>query len=208
MVETMQKERYEWIHSWCDESLNRDLPRVLLIGDSITYGYQEFVREKLKGQFYTDYVATSYSIDMKIYRSLILNFVKDSEYDVIHFNHGLHGKYLSKRSYKARVKKLLDALENKNVVLANSTCVFLSGNKTTDLSWEKRVKERNEALLELAEERGWALNDLYSVSVSVPAEFRFHDGTHYLPEGYKMFAERVSDSIKENYCKKMNITLV
>lgn len=29
------KERFEWVQSWCDEALSDDLPRVLLIGDSI-----------------------------------------------------------------------------------------------------------------------------------------------------------------------------
>ena len=198
----MQKERYEWIHSWCDETLNDELPRVLLVGDSITYGYQEIVREKLKGTFYTDYIATSYSIDMAIYRRLIKDFVKDSKYDVIHFNHGLHGKYMSKRIYKANVKKLAETFEDAKVILATSTCVYLAGNETPDKTWTKRVKERNEALKELMEETGWALNDLYSLSVSIPKEFRSADGTHYMSEGYDMLAERVSECIKDNYYKQ------
>ena len=38
------KEQCEWIHSWCDETLQTDLPRVLLVGDSITHNYQETVK--------------------------------------------------------------------------------------------------------------------------------------------------------------------
>ena len=29
------KEQFEWIHSWCDETMQKDLSRVLLVGDSI-----------------------------------------------------------------------------------------------------------------------------------------------------------------------------
>ena len=54
------KERFEWIHSWCDETAKEDLPRVLLVGDSITYNYQEKVRELLKDVCYVDYISTSY----------------------------------------------------------------------------------------------------------------------------------------------------
>lgn len=43
------KEDFEWIHSWTDYSNNNDLPRILLIGDSITEGYNRIVREKLSG---------------------------------------------------------------------------------------------------------------------------------------------------------------
>ena len=46
--------------------------KVLLIGDSITYNYQNIVREKLKGVAYVDYIATSYGIDTLIYKQLIL----------------------------------------------------------------------------------------------------------------------------------------
>ena len=39
LVEGFMKERFEWIHSWCDYSEKNDLPRVLLVGDSITNAY-------------------------------------------------------------------------------------------------------------------------------------------------------------------------
>ena len=35
------KERFEWVQSWCDEAPSNDLPRVLLIGDSITRQYDD-----------------------------------------------------------------------------------------------------------------------------------------------------------------------
>mgnify|MGYP004680288829 CR=1 FL=1 len=36
-------ETFEWIHSWLDHTDRHDHPRVLLIGDSICNGYEEFV---------------------------------------------------------------------------------------------------------------------------------------------------------------------
>ena len=53
------KERFEWVQSWCDEALSDDLPRVLLIGDSITRQYQDRVRELLRGKCYVDYFSSS-----------------------------------------------------------------------------------------------------------------------------------------------------
>ena len=105
------KEQFEWIHSWCDETALNDLPRVLLVGDSITDGYQAKVRELLKGVCYVDYIATSYAVDSKMYNLLVGAFVADSKYDLIHFNHGLHGIHISKKSYKSRMKKLLSKIE-------------------------------------------------------------------------------------------------
>ena len=193
----MQKERFEWIHSWCDETQNGDLPRVLLVGDSITYGYQEKVRERLKGVCYVDYVATSYAIDGKMYNELVKNFATDSAYALVHFNHGLHGKHISKRSYKSRLVKLLAKIPAK-VIFATSTFIYQAGNKRADASWNKRVRERNEAMREIAAEKGLAIDDLYAVSVAIPKEKRHEDGTHYQAEGYEIFADAVAESIKNN----------
>lgn len=193
----MKKERFEWVHSWCDETLNSDLPRVLLVGDSITHNYQEKVREFLRGICYVDYISTSYAIDTKMYNHVVYNFMTDSKYALIHFNHGLHGKHLSKRSYKSKVEKLLNKV-NIKIILATSTVVFQEGNKQLDSSWMKRVEERNEAVYEIAKEKGYEVDDLYSVSVGIPTEMRYQDGTHYLSDGYEIFANVVAKSIKNN----------
>ena len=193
----MKKEKYEWIHSWCDETLNNDLPRVLLVGDSITHNYQEKVRELLRGICYVDYISTSYAIDTKMYNHLVHNFMTDSEYSLIHFNHGLHGKHLSKRSYKVRMEKLLNKVSIKTI-LATSTIVFQEGNKRLDSSWMKRVRERNEAVYEIANKYGYTVDDLYSVSIGISKENRHQDGTHYLLDGYEIFANAVAESIKNN----------
>ncbi len=192
------KERFEWIHSWCDETLHDDLPRVLLVGDSITHNYQEKVRELLKGVCYVDYISTSYAIDTKIYNHLVYDFMTDSKYDLIHFNHGLHGIHLSKKSYKSRVKKLLSKVDKDvKLILATSTIVYKEGNKRLDQAWMKRVRERNAAVEELAEEKGYTLDDLHAVSVVIPKEYRYEDGTHYLKEGYDMLAETVVECIRK-----------
>ena len=196
------KEQFEWIHSWCDDAGKNDLPRVLLVGDSITYNYQEKVRELLRGVCYVDYISTSYAIDTKMYNHLVYDFMTDDEYALIHFNHGLHGIHLCKRSYQSRVKSLLSKVENgRKIVLATSTIVYKEGNKRLDGAWMKRVKERNAAVLEIAAEKGYAVDDLYSVSVGIPKENRYVDGTHYLPDGYAVFAETVAKCIREQLAK-------
>lgn len=195
----MKKETFEWIHSWQDYTLNDDLKRVLLIGDSITYGYQEKVREKLKGICYVDYLSTSYAIDTKIYNTLVEQFALYNKYDLIHFNHGLHGKHISKKSYKSKIEKLLVKLfKNSKVSLANITIINKEGNRKPDREWMKRVQERNEAIEELAEKYNLTIDDLNSVSKEIKTEDRYSDGTHYLESGYEIFANKVSEFIKEN----------
>lgn len=60
----------------------------------------------------------------------------------------------------------------------------------------KRIKERDATVCELASEKGYVIDDLYSVSVSISKKYRYEDGTHYLEEGYVMLAEKVAECIR------------
>ncbi len=192
----MKKEVHEWIHSWCDETLSEDLPRVLLIGDSITHQYQQQVRELLKGKAYVDYISTSYGIDNPLYNNIIKGFYSNSKYDLVHFNHGLHAWHLSTKSYKNRIDKLLKKLNCKNTIIANSTVVYLKGNKDINQGAQRVVEKRNSALEQIANENGYSFNDLHSVSRTIPPEFRTEDGIHYTEKGSIYLAKQVVEKIK------------
>lgn len=198
----IRKEVVEWIHCWADETDKNDLPRVLLIGDSITNGYQEHVREKLRGVCYVDYISSSFSVEEKRYQLLIDTFFKFSDYDLIHYNFGLHGEHLSKNTYKKWVKKTAERLAEKSkVALVKSTVIFKEGNKKLDNKWMKKVNERNQALEEIAEENKYVIDDLFTASTMVATEKRYPDGTHYLTEGYQELASTVAEFIKKNLKK-------
>lgn len=190
------KERFEWVQSWCDEAPSNDLPRVLLIGDSITRQYQDRVRGLLRGKCYVDYFSSSYAVDSPIYQTLIKAFVGDSKYAIIHFNNGLNGFHIGKSTYKSRLKKLLKTFPNDcKVILANTTFVFEEGNVIPDKMWGKRVSERNVAIAELSEEFGFPMDDLYSVSRTIDSNGRSNDGTHFKEEGIDILANNVVKSI-------------
>lgn len=162
------KEQYEWIHSWVDEAPNSGLPRVVLIGDSITHGYQTLVREKLKGKCYVDYIATSYAIDTNIYNILVETFISDSHYDLIHFNHGLHGKHMTLEVYKTKLESLLKKIGKGAVVLATTTAVREKDSDILEKSWMEKVLERNEAVKDIAISSYYGIDNLYEISLSMP----------------------------------------
>lgn len=190
------KERFEWVQSWCDEAPSNDLPRVLLIGDSITRQYQDRVRELLRGKCYVDYFSSSYAVDSPIYQTLIKAFVGDSKYAIIHFNNGLHGFHIGKSTYKSRLKKLLKTFPNDcKIILANTTFVLEEGKVIPDKMCGKRVSERNVAIAELAEEFGFPIDNLYSVSQTIDSNGRSNDGTHFKEEGIDILANNVVKSI-------------
>lgn len=194
------KEQFEWIHSWSDEADKQDLPRVALIGDSITYGYQTAVRELLRGKCYVDFLATSYAVDTKMYNLLVETFVADNRYDAIHFNHGLHGKHMSAQVYEQKITDLLQKIEkmsNAKIILATTTAVREENSEEFDLSWTEKVTERNEVAARIAEKRNYGLDRLHDLSVTMSAQNRNKDGFHYNENGYALFAERVAASVSD-----------
>ena len=195
-MKMIQKERFEWINSWCDEADKSDKPRILLVGDSITCGYQSIVRELLKDVCYVDYLATSYAVDNKLYSVLVEDFARNSDYAIVHFNHGLHGVHMCPRTYKSKIKNLLLRLSARSkIILADTTIAYKEGNKRQDPVWKKRVSERNEIVAELVTELGCAWDALYEVSVKIPVEDRSADGVHYEPSGYEILADSVAKSV-------------
>lgn len=193
------KERYEWIQSWCDETTQTDKKRLLLIGDSITAGYQTYVRKLLINKYYVDYIALSYSADSSIYKNIINDFFYDSDYTFVHFNHGLHGQHMSKELYKENVSKILDILQTKcKFTLATSTIVFNKGLLKINEQWNKLIDERNRALSELASDYNCKVNDLHFISRQIDIKNRKDDGFHYTDEGYKIFANKVASIYLEN----------
>ena len=65
------------------------LPRVLLIGDSISIGYTPHVRELLKGKANVHRIPTNGGPTTNGVANL-KSWLGDSKWDVIHFNFGLH----------------------------------------------------------------------------------------------------------------------
>ena len=186
------KETYEWIHAWFDENLSNDLPRVLLVGDSITHGYQEKVRELMRGTAYVDYVSLSNAIDQPFYKQVVSSVIESGNYALVHFNHGLHGIHMEKDVYRAEMEAFLSKLKMP-VILVTSTSVRPSAGNAQKL--QMRVAERNDVVREIAAAQGWSVDDLYEVSIHMAEEKCLEDGVHYTQEGYAEFAKQVADCL-------------
>lgn len=190
------KEEFEWIQTWCDYTDKKDLPRVLFVGDSITRAYYEDVRNKLGGKCYVDYVATSYAVDSKVYTDVTAGLAGDSDYALIHFNHGLHGMHMTDKVYGEGIEKLLKEIgKNRKVILATSTIVKESGNARIDYRQTGIILRRNEIVRYIAGKYGYGVDDLYTVSANVPNEMRLGDGVHYTEAGSERLAEHVAKVI-------------
>ena len=88
--------------------MNRsDLPRVLLIGDSITRAYFKGVEQNLRGKAYCARIATSKAIGDPALTAELHIFLNEAKFDVVHFNIGMHGWAYSEDEYRKHLPELL-----------------------------------------------------------------------------------------------------
>lgn len=185
-----------------------DLPRVLIVGDSISIGYTPRVRKALDG------VANVHRPTTNCRWSAfgdenIEEWIGDSKWDVIHFNFGLWDWYGWKQEEKATpesyaanlesiVRKLKDKTDAKLVfAITTPPCIAAEKNAKIVVS-EKRAKEFNNAALAVMEKHGVGINNLYDLVVKDRERFqKGADDVHYTEEGRDVLAAQVAKKIRD-----------
>lgn len=193
-----KKEDIEWLRIWCEDVNEEAAAHVALIGDSITEGYYQAVKDALQGIAKVDYLATSYSIASDMYIETVKNFVKDSAYEVVHYNYGLHAFSVDEAVYEARGKEVLQFIASRTkTVVATITTVLDETLEAENVSWKGKVIARNEKLVRIAKELELEIDDLNHVCKSLGILERNPDGVHFNERGYAALAESVVESIKK-----------
>jgi hypothetical protein len=194
------------------------LPRVLLIGDSISMGYTLDVRELLKGKANVHRIPTNGGPTTNGLKN-IQAWLGDSKWDVIHFNWGLHDlKYIaedpSKRAdpkapgshlqvpladYEKNLAELVKTMQatGAKLIWCNTTHVPAG----SDGRVEGDEVKYNEAAARVMKAAGVPTDDLRAHALAKP-EAQLPANVHYSPEGYRYLAEKVSAVIAEHLPKK------
>jgi hypothetical protein len=195
------------------------LPRVLLIGDSISMGYTLDVREMLKGKANVHRIPTNGGPTTNGLKN-IKAWLGDSKWDVIHFNWGLHDlKYIAEDPSKRADPKapgshlqvpLADYEKNlaELVKLMQATGAKLIWCNTTpvpagsDGRVEGDEKKYNEAAARVMTAAGIPTDDLCTHANVKLKDVQLPANVHYSPSGYHYLAEKVASAIAENLPKK------
>ncbi|HEX2999481.1 MAG TPA: SGNH/GDSL hydrolase family protein, partial [Armatimonadota bacterium] len=167
MSDNLVREKYEWSNIWWDCADDKNLPRVLLIGDSISVGYGPTVTKLLEGKYHVDRLSTSRAVNDPILYKETRMMLVDNHYAAIHFNNGLHGFHLKGPEYDKALREYVDLLQKESggakLIWAASTPIT-APNATDKLSDSNAaVITRNELALKLMQERGIPVDDLYAL---------------------------------------------
>jgi len=180
------------------------LPRVLLIGDSISIGYTLQVRRLLAGKANVQRIpinggATEVGI------SHMAKWLGDAKWDVIHFNFGLHDakqvsqtRFRSSREqYRENLERLVSLMKptGAKLIFATTTPVPHDGVLTPTRRFDD-IAARNEIAKEVMAANGVAIDDLYAAVLPRQSEIGRTNDVHFKPEGYELLAKSVATSIE------------
>jgi len=183
------------------EATDPKLPRVLLIGDSILSGYKATARKLLDGKATVDAWVTPLWVSRPQLLQQFAEVVKGHRYDVVHFNHGLHGfgDRIAKGQYEPLLRKYVPAVrtltQGADLIWASTTPVTTKFfNKALTPEKNPVVVERNTLAAKVMRDNGVVVNDLYALVVGKP-ELRSPDGFHYNRHGKALQGEAVAKAV-------------
>ncbi len=197
----LAREAIEWCNIWIPEANGTQLPRVLLVGDSITGGYAPKVAELLKGKASVARLTTSKSIGDPALLAEVALVLGQCQFDVVHFNNGLHGWGYSEAEYQQHFPELVATIRKHapkaKLIWATITPMRQAGKLNVIVEDTKRVQARNRIAGEIVAREGIAVDNLYSLVKDHP-EYWSADGVHFNGKGIAVEAEQVSQRILES----------
>ena len=190
------------------------LPRVLLIGDSISMGYTIPTRKLLEGQANVHRIPTNGGPTINGLKH-IDQWLGDGKWAVIHFNFGLHDAKLPPEGirhappdvYEKNLRAIVSRLKatGAKLIWATTTPVPTGGVLAPDRRFGS-VDQYNGIAKQVMAENGVAVDDLNAAATPrmneilirrTDAQGKVHWDLHYTPEGYALLAKQVAGSIEQ-----------
>ena len=171
------------------------LPRVLLIGDSVSRGYTLAVRKAMAGKANVHRAPENCGPTANGLKKLDI-WLGVGKWDVIHFNFGIHDRATPAADYEQRLDTIVTKLQatGAKVIWASTTPV---PPDTKDGPAATRVIiEKNEIAARVAQKHGIATDDLFTFITPHLAKVQNPKDVHFNGEGYDLLGAKVAESIE------------
>ncbi|MCB1090610.1 MAG: SGNH/GDSL hydrolase family protein [Verrucomicrobiae bacterium] len=170
------------------------LPRVLLIGDSVSRGYTQAVRKALAGKANVHRAPANCGPTASGIKNIEV-WLGDGKWDVIHFNFGIHDRNTPLADYTQRLGQLVERMKQTGarLVWATTTPIPDDPEKKQTAS---SIVERNAAAAEVMKTHRVATDDLFGAVTPHLAEYQNPNDVHFNGPGYDFLGGTVADSIQ------------
>jgi len=196
------REAIEWCDIWISHANETNLPRVLLIGDSIARDYYPEVEKRLSGKAFVGRLATSRFVTDPVLLKEIESVLGGGKFDVIQFNNGMHGWQHSEAEYRKAFPKLIKTIRahapQARLIWANTTPLRDGKGVTYDTNAQysdDRIAVRNSLAAEVMAAEKIPIVDL---NAAVRGHSEFHsDNVHFNGQGSQILAAQVFAAVEK-----------
>lgn len=170
------------------------LPRVLLIGDSVSRGYTQAVRVALAGKMNVHRAPENCGPTANGVKKIEV-WLGDGKWDVIHFNFGIHDRSTPLADYQQRLEQLVERMSKTGAKLiwASTTPI------PDDLPKNQRASsiiERNTRAMEVMMKAGVTSDDLFGAISPHLADLQNPNDVHFNGKGYEFLGAEVAKSLQ------------
>jgi acyl-CoA thioesterase-1 len=179
------------------------LPRVLLIGDSISIGYTVAVRDLLKGKANLHRIPVNGGPTLTGLKELS-KWLGTGKWDVIHFNWGLHDlKFMDDgkqqvplADYGKNLRELVKQLKATGAKLIWCATTPVPDAELKPPRKNSDVLAYNAAAKKIMTENSIAIDDLYAFALPQLTAIQRPANVHFSEDGSKVLARQVAASIE------------
>jgi len=168
------------------------LPRVLLIGDSISRGYTLDIRKALAGKANVHRAPENCGSTANGLKKLDI-WLGNGKWDLIHFNFGIHDRAAKPADYEQRLEEIVARLQKTGgkLVWASTTPLPPQGKYGSDAA----IVERNAIATRVMKKHNIAVDDLHAHIQPRLAEYQNKDDCHFNSAGYDFLGKKVASEI-------------
>jgi hypothetical protein len=195
-------EPIEWCDIWISHANETDLPRVLLIGDSISRDYYPEVEQRLAGKAFVARLSTSRFVTDPVLLKEVGLVLSETKFEVILFNNGLHGWQHTEAEYQNGLPKFIRTIRaqapNAKLIWATTTPLRddkgIPGDTKAEYS-DERIAARNALAAEIVATQKIPTVDL---NAAVRGHPELHsDNVHFNPQGSQILGAQAAEVISK-----------
>jgi lysophospholipase L1-like esterase len=170
------------------------LPRILLIGDSVSRGYTQAVRKALAGKANVHRAPANCGPTATGLKKIDI-WLGDGKWDIIHFNFGIHDRATPIADYTQRLEQLVERMKQ-----TGGKLVWASTTPIPDDPAKKQtaasIVERNEAAAAIMKRHGVPTDDLFDAITPHLGTMQNPNDVHFNGPGYEFLGQQVAAAIE------------
>ncbi|MEI6076581.1 MAG: SGNH/GDSL hydrolase family protein [Verrucomicrobiota bacterium] len=172
------------------------LPRLLIIGDSISRGYTLAVRHLLQGKFNVHRAPANCGSTVTGLKQFDV-WLGNGKWDVIIWNFGIHDRKTEPAVYRHNLETLLQRLKHTGAKVIWVRTTPASSGKNSEGFTEAQCRQLNRIADEVMKAGKVPEVDLYSLLKPRLAELQLLNNVHFRETGYQVMGEKVAAAVEE-----------